>query len=135
MILSHIEDYTSAWIVTQRHNCDVREDTDQSNHTIPKTCWQSCALIGPYFFDVTILTLSNYPYRSIIFDMWYDHSIIYWNMIPYDDITKFTFEIWSEITKKNPKIWCQILSLDYVVYTLLYNKNLTNANTLFINGF
>jgi hypothetical protein len=32
----YIEDDTSVWKVTQRHNCDVRKDSDQSNHTIPK---------------------------------------------------------------------------------------------------
>ena len=32
----YIEDYPSVWIVTQRHNCDVRKDSDQSNHTISK---------------------------------------------------------------------------------------------------
>ena len=31
----YIEDYTSVWIVTQVHNCEVRKDSDQSNHTIP----------------------------------------------------------------------------------------------------
>ena len=30
----YIEDYTSVWIITQRHNCDVRKDSDQSKHTI-----------------------------------------------------------------------------------------------------
>jgi hypothetical protein len=32
--MMNIEDYTSVRIVNQRHN--VRKDSDQSNHTIPK---------------------------------------------------------------------------------------------------
>ena len=34
VLYAYIEDYTSVWIVTKRHNCDGRKDSDQSNHTI-----------------------------------------------------------------------------------------------------
>ena len=42
----YIEEHTSVWKVTQRHNCDVRKDSDELNHTIP----ESRDLIGQYLF-------------------------------------------------------------------------------------
>ena len=33
---SYIEDNPSASFLTQRHNCDVKKDSDKSNHTILK---------------------------------------------------------------------------------------------------
>ena len=60
----HIEDYTSVWIITQSYNCDVRKDSDSSNQTIPQISWQSL-----FDWSLSFLTLSNHPYRSIIFHM------------------------------------------------------------------
>jgi hypothetical protein len=37
-IIGYIEDNPSASFLTQRHNCDVSKDSDQSNHMIVNLC-------------------------------------------------------------------------------------------------
>ena len=48
----YIEDYTAVWIVTQRHNCDVRKDIDQSNQTI-------AVIWGIVWFDWSLSFLTS----------------------------------------------------------------------------
>ena len=44
--ISYIKDNPSASFRTQRHNCDVRKESYQLNHTILKISLQLCDLIG-----------------------------------------------------------------------------------------
>ena len=46
----YFEDNYFECLLTSRHNCDVRKDSYQSNHTILKISWQLCDLIGDYCF-------------------------------------------------------------------------------------
>ena len=46
----YIKNYALVWIITQRHNCDVRKDSNQSNHTIVNLFSESCDLIGHHLF-------------------------------------------------------------------------------------
>ena len=65
----YIEDYPFSCLLTPLHNCDVRNHSDQSNHTILEISRRSCDLIGHCFSDVTAVMWSEKAGERIIFDI------------------------------------------------------------------
>ena len=56
-----IEDYPLVSFLNRCHNCDVRKDSDQSNHTIVNLFKESIDFIGHYLF-FTVITRSQSLY-------------------------------------------------------------------------